>query len=277
MKKICFLLLLLLLSTATFAQKKEKIKGSKSVTMVQKEIAPFEGLEITDNIEVFLVKGATQSLEIEADDNLHDIIMHEMNGNTLRIFTGKDAGNYKKLSVRITYTDDLKTITTKNEVALNAVMDITLENVTITMLDASKSFMNIKATNFILNMNDKSKAEINLKAENVIMELSKNANFKGVVAATNVKLDLYQKSNATIEGETTALQLRLDNNAALTGKKFISKAVVLTTESYSSCSILATDTISISAIGKSEVQLFGDPKIEIIKFTDNATLYKKVL
>jgi ABC-type uncharacterized transport system ATPase component len=72
MKKVVLLLFALLFTAFTFAQKKEKIKGSKVVTVTQKAVENFENLEVEDNIEIFLIKGSTQSLEIEADDNLHE-------------------------------------------------------------------------------------------------------------------------------------------------------------------------------------------------------------
>ena len=77
-KNIPFLLVALLVTTFSLAQKKEKIKGSKIVTVAIKELKSFENIEVGDNFEVLLVKGDKPSLEIEADDNLHDIINFEV-------------------------------------------------------------------------------------------------------------------------------------------------------------------------------------------------------
>ena len=84
-KKIALLFTFLFLTTIAVAQKKEKIKGSKIVTVWVKEIPSFENIEINDNFEVFLVKSDKPSLEIEADDNLHEIINYEVAGETLRV------------------------------------------------------------------------------------------------------------------------------------------------------------------------------------------------
>ena len=74
MKKIIWILLVILCSSLSFSQQKEKVKGSKIVTVVQKEIAEFEDLEVEDNLEIFLIKGDKCALEIEADDNLQEYI-----------------------------------------------------------------------------------------------------------------------------------------------------------------------------------------------------------
>ncbi|UUC47173.1 GIN domain-containing protein [Flavobacterium cerinum] len=275
MKKTILLFALLLTATLSFAQKKEKLKGSKIVTVTQKDVEKFESLEFEDNLEVFLVKGDKQALEIEADDNLHESIKAEMYGSTLRVYTDKDISNAKKLSVRVTYTNDLKMISAKNETKLNALADLQLDNITVKNFDYSKSFLNVKSSSFTILLNDKSKAELNVKAEFAAFELSKNAELKALIAAAESKIDLYQKSTATLEGDSGVSKIRLDNNAVLNAKKFAVTDMELIAEAYTSCNVNAAKTISIFATGKSEIQLLGAPKVDMKNFADNATLYKK--
>ena len=90
MKKSILLFALLILTSLSFAQKKDKIKGSKIVTIEQKQIESFTGIEVNDNIEVMLISGSECGIEIEADDNLHDVIDFSLSGSTLRIATLKD-------------------------------------------------------------------------------------------------------------------------------------------------------------------------------------------
>ena len=53
-KNIPFLFVTLLLVTnVSLAQKKEKIKGSKIVTVALKEINSFENIEVSDNFRTF--------------------------------------------------------------------------------------------------------------------------------------------------------------------------------------------------------------------------------
>jgi len=274
MKKT-ILFALLLISTISFAQSKEKIKGTKTVTIAPREIKAFENLEIDDNIEVFLVKGDHNALEIEADENLHEIIESSINAGTLHLSTTKNATNYKKLSVKITYTSDLKLVTAKNEVTINALSDIDLDNITFKTYDHTKLFLNVKSRVFSVFANDKSKVELNVKAESAAVELSKSANMKALISSESMKFDMYQKSTAVIEGDIVELKLRLDNNANFVGKNLSAKTAEIITEAYASGSILVTEKATLEIAGKSELQLFGDQKIEIKKFTDSAVIMKK--
>lgn len=274
MKKTIFLILLLITSFS-YSQKKEKVKGSKIVTTEIKKIEPFEAIEVLDNIEVFIIKGADCGLEIEADDNLHDAIDIVLNGSTLKLSTLKNAFGYKKLSVRITYNDSFKSVITRNESSVTALSDIELESITLKSYDESKLFINSKAKNFTLIMDDKSKIELNSKADKSNITLSKNAKLKALITSKDLTFDMYQKTDATIEGDTDNLKLRLDNNATFNGKKLTSKNTEAITESYTNASILCTSNIIIEASGKSEIELYGDQKVELKRFVDSAILKKK--
>jgi hypothetical protein len=269
--------ILLLLFTTVFAtsQNKEKIKGSKTVTIEQKEIGNFESLEIEDNIEIYLEKGEKNEIKIEADNNLHEVISFDLKAKNLRIYTSKAITSYKKFIVKVTYTNELKTITAKNEAIINAIAQIQLDNITINTLDFSKVHINVNAKNFTLKSNDKSKVELNLKSEKATIELSKSASLKALVYSTEFKCDLYQKTTAAIEGDATIAFIRLDNNTIFTGTKFTLKEANLIAENNSICSIYAITTFALDAANNAEITLFGTPKIEIKKFADEVKLYKK--
>jgi hypothetical protein len=275
MKKYTVLLLALLVSTLALAQKKEKIKGSKTVTVEQKEIGHFNSLEVSDNIEVYLDRGEKCELKIEADDNLHDIIIIDLTAHTLRVNTSKTATNHKKLILRITYDKELKMITAKDEAVINAIQEIQLNDISFKTQDDAKLNLNVNSKNFTLLSNNNSKTELNLKAENATIELSRNATLKALVSSLNLKCDLYQKTNATIEGDATNANIRLDNNAVLTAYNLALQNAELLAESYSNCSINVNTAISVNASGNSEIQLYGDQKIEMKRFADNAVLSKK--
>lgn len=275
MKNVYLILLLLATTLTATAQKKEKIKGTKVVTVTQKEVAAFDKIEVEDNIELYLVKGDKPAMEIEADENLHEAVLAEVNGSTLRIFTAKEAIGYKKLIVRITYGNDLKSITARHEAIVNALSDLDVPAITVKNLDYSKSFLNVKAPEFALSLNDKAKAEINVKGESTSIDMSKNTTLKALIATHQLRVDLYQKASAQIEGDAAFAKVRLDNNAVLKANKLTAKNLEYTAEGYASASILAIDMLSISAKGKSETELYGTAKIDVKVFNDNALLLKK--
>jgi hypothetical protein len=107
--------------------------------------------------------------------------------------------------------------------------------------------------------------------------LSKNAQLKALIAATQLKVDLYQKSSAVLEGDVAELKLRLDNNSEFTGMNLIAKTAELVVEGNSTTSLNVVANAVIEASGKSEIQFYGDAKIELKKFTENTIIMKKTL
>lgn len=275
MKKCILTLVILITTLSSWSQKKEKIKGSKIVTHTIKETENFNQVELFDNLEIFFVKGEKCSIEIEADDNLHDAISYSVTNNKLSINATKDVSAYKKFSVRVNYTNDLKNIISHNDSKINALAELNLDNITVKTLDKSQAYLNVKSRNFRIELNDKTNAELNIKADSSAVLLFKEAKAKALVNAQESKIELYQTTKAEIEGDVVNGKVRLDNNSNLIAKKLTQINIVFTAESYSKASVFAKKYISIEASGKSEVELFGEPKVDLLKFTNNATLYKK--
>jgi hypothetical protein len=277
MKKI-LLFSFLLLSVATIAQKKEKVKGSKTVKLEQKQVDKFESLEVEDNLEVFLVKGNECALEVEADDNLIEFVEYKVNGNNLRISTSKDISSYKKLSVRVTYTDKFNMVIAKDETNVTALSDVVLNDITFKSYDYAKLFLNAKTKNFTLMANDKSKIELNLKSEKTAIDVSKSAYVKALISSSDMRFDMYQKSSADLEGDVIDLKVRLDNNTEFNGKKLIGKNTSIETASNAKAYINVSNIVTLDASGDSDIEVFGEPvKYELKRFTDTATIKKKQL
>ena len=270
------LIILLLSTTLVFSQKAEKIKGSKVVTSSTQQVKPFTMIEVEDNIEIYLEKGVKSEIKIEADDNLHDVISLKVENNILIISTSKEIQGFKKLTVKITYTNDLNLITTKDESIVTAIQEIILDTVTFKSLDKSKLFLNVNAGNFNLLADDKSKIELNLKSETAFVELSKNSSLKALINSAELKCDLYQKSSAIIEGDSDNSMIRIDNLAELNARKFNSKTSDLTIEGKANCSLLVENNFILDANDNSEISVYGNPKIEIRKFSGEAKLLKKL-
>lgn len=275
MKKI-ITLSFLLFTVLTFAQKKEKVKGSKIVKLEQKQVDEFESLEVEDNLEIFLIKGNECGIEIEADDNLIEYIEYKLTGKNLRISTSRDISSYKKLSVRVTYTDKFNLVTAKDETNLTALSDVVLDNVTFKSYDYAKLFLNAKTKNFTLMANDRSKVELNLKSEKTAIDLSKSAYVKALISSGEMKFDMYQKASAEVEGDVLDLKLRLDNNTDFTGRKLTAKNALVEVSGYAKTNINISNIATLDASGNGEIELYGEPiKIEIKRFTDSAILRKK--
>lgn len=275
MKKTLLTIFCLFAIFTSFSQKKEKIKGSKNVVVQLKKIEPFSQLEILNDIEINLVKGDKCAVELEADDNLQEVLDLRMNGTMLIISYAKEVLSSKKFSIRVTYTDDLTLISAKEKSKIMALQTIKLDMLTIKAVDNAKLFLNIDSKNCTISLNDKAQIELNAKSEVLSVDVSKNSELKALVSALTFKCDLYQSAEAKIEGDVINLVVRIENESKFDGKKLNSKKADITVENNASCTINAESFIAISAADKAEIDLFGEAKIDLQKFSGTAILRKK--
>ena len=128
---------LLFVLTFTTIQAQEKIKGSRNVTVEQTEIEPFTAMEIGEEFEVVIVKGPTAMIEIEADDNLHEVIDIDVIGNVLYLQTIKEIRRSKRLRVRVTFTDALNEIRVKEKAEVSGLTDLLFNTCLLYTSDAA--------------------------------------------------------------------------------------------------------------------------------------------
>lgn len=272
MKKITFIALSLVLFQGVFAQ---KIKGSKKVTVASREISDFETIEVSNAITLFLTAGDTTSLEVEADDNLHDVIAIHQSGNALHIYATQEIGNHRKFSVKITHTDSFSKLVAKGTSNVTALTPMNSPQMTMEISGHAKVFANIKSSDFTMALRDKARAEMNLSSETASVEMTENATLKALISSGVFKADLYQRANAVVEGDALHFTARMDNNSTLGGKNLTVKNADLTLDGGADCTLEVTEKAVISATGKTQLNLHGEQKLEVNLFSDNAVISKR--
>lgn len=81
------------------------IRGNGNVVKETREISSFSGIKVGGAFEVYLSQSNTESLTIEADENLMSVIETEVRGNTLVISTRENIQDSKKLNIFISFKD----------------------------------------------------------------------------------------------------------------------------------------------------------------------------
>jgi hypothetical protein len=277
MKQAILFLVLLFASNFSFAQKSGKLKGSKVVTIEEQATPVFTSVLIQDEIQVWFVKADSTAIVIEADDNLHEALNIANNSGKLTISLNNKLRAFKKFEVKIYYTNILKNIEATDEAKLMILDEMGLEDISFKLTDKAKLFLNLKAKSANFEFNNNTTAEINANAEKIHFVMTDDASVKGLIAATELKVDQYRKSKATLEGDVIDLKVRIDNNAQFTGKNLTAKNAEILVEGYSETSLFAEINCVITAFANAEIELFGEPIIEIKKFTGKAVLKKNTL
>jgi hypothetical protein len=276
MKKLLLILIVLIIGLPVInAQSTEKIKGDRNVTVKQTYIDDFEKIIVDGDISIEIVYNSKPSVNVEADDNLHDVIQFEVVDGVLTFVETMRITSKKKLNITVNYGDTLQHIETKGDGEIRSLTTMELGNVTLTTSDDSRAYLNIKASNFLYKSSGKSKTRLNLTADSTKVELSDNSKLDALITSKVADFDLYLRSDAVIEGSATNSIIRLDNSTNFNSPKFSVNTADVSLVDSSDLTISVSESIIIAASGNSETYLYGNPEITITKFEDTAKLQKK--
>ncbi len=277
MKNRQFLTLIFSLSICfiTQAQKLQKVKGNRNVTTLQTLINAFHTIIVDEDFEINIIFNKEPSVEIEADENLHEFITFSVRDSVLSFNKTKRITSKKRLNITVSYDGFLNTIETRDNGKIVSLATIDLAKTNLKTTGSSKAELIIETSHFNFESLDKAKVKLNLTADSTKVILNGNSKLEALIYSPIIKADLYQRANAKIEGGSEDALLRIDNNAQFNGKNFTVKKCNLLSEVSSDTSIEVTDTITVSLTGSSSLYLYNNPKIVIDKFTNTSKIQKR--
>ncbi len=274
MKNVLLILVVMVVASSTIVAQ-EKIKGDRNVTIRQTYIDNFDTIVVAGDFSIEIVYNSKPSVNIETDDNLHDVIQFDVVDGVLTFVQTMRITSKKRLNITVNYGDGLQHIETRGDSEIRSLTSMELGDATLTTSDNSRAYLNIKAQNFVYKSSGKSKTRLNLSADSTKIELSDNSKLDALINSKVADFDLYQRADAVIEGSANSALIRLDNSTNFNGPKFDVGTVDATLEGNSDLTIDAIEKITLAASGDSEIYLFGSPAITITKFEDTAKLQKK--
>lgn len=276
MNKItCTLIFVFAFALSATAQDKEKIKGSRVVTIEQTYVDEFSKIVIGDNLSVEIVYNSKTSVEIEADDNLHEVIKSEVTNGILNFETTQQITGSKKLQITVNYSNKLNEIEVNNDAEVRSLSTLEIENLTLKTTGNAKAYLNIRSKTFTFNATDKSRSRLNIVTDNAELVINDNSKIEALYTANNFKADLYQRADLAIDGNVKSAQLRVDSSSSFKGKNLTIETCSISVEGRSTAVVNVSKSITIEATDNSEVYLYGNSAITVNKFLGSAKLLKK--
>ncbi|WP_298421363.1 DUF2807 domain-containing protein [uncultured Kordia sp.] len=265
---------LLFITISTFAQKKEKIKGNREVTTVIYELDPFTTLEIKEELEIVLINGTTPQVEVNADENLHEVFNIDVIDGTLSISTSKQIRSHKKLEIFVTISKDLERIHVESEAEIKSLTTLNINKAEINVMEDAELDLKIKSDSLAINSFGKAEQRYEIDTKELILTAFEDANVKAKVNATKVTSQV-EFANVQFEGQTDSLFLEVKEKGEFLAPLFKAKEISVTTTEQAKVILNATEKIQIDAHDNSEIDLLGNPtSIIMYKFEEEALLRK---
>ncbi len=271
LKKLPFLLLIIFFS----CKAQDKVKGSRNVKTEQYNLTPFHSIQAKGEFKIGVLKGNRPMIEIEADDNLHDLIQTDVIDGVLYIKPIKEFSREKSQELRITFSDTLKSILIAGKVELESLQDLYFGDFQLETRKNSKAFITLTAKKFNLIQNDDAEAKLNVTASEVYYQLNQSSKVEALVNSPIFNVDIYEKASAKIEGDLQEFTIRADQSSQFDGENLTSIKANILAQGDSELKVNATDSLEVRANGTSEIEVFNNPGIDLIEFKDEAVISKK--
>ncbi len=104
--KYCLIISLALVITfCTDGQIRRTVYGNNHVVKKEREAGRFTGLRVSSGIDVYLKQTGNESIEVEADENLHEYILTEIRDGVLHVYTETNIREAEMKRVYVTMKD----------------------------------------------------------------------------------------------------------------------------------------------------------------------------
>ncbi|WJJ96953.1 GIN domain-containing protein [Algibacter luteus] len=266
--------LVVLFSIMVSAQKKEKIKGNKEVIEVYNNLESFSQIEISDQLEVFLMQTGSEGYSLKTDSNLINSIKLEVIDSILKVYTTRNIVSNKKLELNITF-QKLNKISLSNKAKLKGNNMFRLEALAINSLSNSDFELDIVSNDVSIRMDGNSNGKLKLNGEALTMVLNDNAFIKGSVSLTNFNLTVNKRADLNIEGSCDNLNLIATGSSDIKAKNLKATNAVINGSNTSDIYVYSSKNLNVYAKGKTFVYVYGNPEIKVEGLNDKSQIIKK--
>ena len=218
-----------------------KIEGNNNVISVKRDInEDFTKVKVSNGIELIIDQGSEVSLTLEADENLHDIIITEVEDGKLKIYTEKNIWKSasKKVYLTVNTLEELKASSGSNVITTNV---LKAADVHISSSSGARVTLELTAVNLTSSTSSGASANINVKANSVVSSSSSGSNMK-------------------IKGKTTNHETSASSGSSINAYNLLSKNVTTKVSSGASISVHASESIDGKASSGGSISFEGDPK-----------------
>jgi hypothetical protein len=255
-----------------YGQRKPKIKGNRNVISVEKVLSAFTDLVLSENLEITLQPGDAETIKIEADDNLIDVLRFDVEDNTLTISSFYTITASKKLELILVYRQ-LENIRLETG-SLIGIETLSADQLRLSLLEDAKAELSIRSSLLELDMSGKASADLRIEADSLQAALGGTSKSFIYASGDGMDFSMTEQASLELEGLSNSLTLSLTDNAKYKGSGMEAEAAQVFLNASANAQVKALANLAYEGRGKAKLFVYGQPKFEILGLYDSAELRK---
>ena len=199
-----------------------RVNGNKNVITEERKVSEdFTGIKVSTGIDLYISQGSKNKITVEADENLHDIIMTEINNGVLKIYSKKNIWRAKARKVYVTV-------------------------INLHMLKATSG-------------SDVYTEDI-IEADEISISATSGADIRFSLNAVSVETSATSGSDIKISGTTTNHASSATSGSSIDAYNLESKNTIAKATSGADINIYASEKIEAKATSGGDIDFKGNPK-----------------
>jgi len=255
MKRVYLFLMVAGLTTMfVFGQKKEI-----------RQVSGFTGINASGTFDVTVVKGSTESLTIEANEDTMPYVRSEVRNGVLYLYldSPRRLKNVKTLKASVVMTN-LDMVSLSGVCKLTANDLFTPDRFTGDCSGASQLTVNLNTGMLKIDMSGTSKIRLKAKVtKNAQLDISGASNLHGELEAADVNFNSSGTCSVELSGSATSIHIVTSGAANFTAGNFAVQTATITSAGTSKIIVNAVDALEINSSGASTVKYKGSPAIQM--------------
>jgi hypothetical protein len=218
------------------AQNRKTVNGNNKVVTKEREAGTFDGLRVSSGVDVYLKQGDKEAIKVEADENLHEYILTDIEGGVLRVYTEV---NFRDAEVKKVY--------------------VTMKNV--------KSVKASSAGDII--------GESAIKTDEIEINASSAGDIKLEVYADRIETGISSSGDITLKGEADILEADLSSAGNLNAYDLKVREADISVSSAGDADVNVTEKLKAHASSAGDVHYSGNPKYVDAHSSSAGSIYKR--
>ncbi|MDX1462037.1 MAG: head GIN domain-containing protein [Marinirhabdus sp.] len=222
-KIIVITLLTITMTSCNFDMVFNQTDGNGNVTTEERNVTSnFTKVRGSAGLDVYLSKGSSPNIRVEADENLHDIIETDINNGKLHIVVadGHNIGKSKSKKVFVTYVS-------LDEVASSSGADVIVNGV--------------------------------LESENLTLDASSGSDLEVEVFAKNLYIDCSSGADIKVSGRASDLTADASSGSDIKAKDLMVANCKAEVSSGADITVHVKDRLEVDASSGGDVHYYGNP------------------
>lgn len=248
--------------------------GNGEVVKEDRKIAKFNGIEVSDAIDVIITQSENESIVTETYKNLQKNLMTEVKNGKLKIYFNERVKLDSKTKVYV-YFRNLESIDLIGASSIKGTNKIISDKMNIELSGASDADLNLQAVNTTVDLSGAADLDLNLLTDDLYIELTGASDADINIDTKKLRIQASGASDIDLAGGCNYLDITASSASDVNALNLKADFADIDCSSSADVYVSVDKELKINASSAASVRFSGNPKITDYDVTAGADVSRR--